>query len=1123
MFLYNDVHRSEVSRVTKPIATAIAAILLGLVSISPAGAQAVNATLLGTVTDVSGAAIPRAKIIITESKTGVSHTGSANDSGNYTFPDLPPGLYNVTVEVAGFKKDTRNNIIVDVNSSVRIDMQLQPGNISETVEVKATAAVLQTDRTDTGHMIEGQLVEDLPLGVNRNFQSLLELAPGVSESTFQHSQFFNAASSLQHNSNGQPRQGNNSQIEGIDNNQRTGLLQILIPPAEAIQMVSISTSNHEPELGRGTGAISNVVIKSGTNLIHGQAYELTQNSAFDARSFFNKTVGHLAYNRAGFNLGGPIKRNKIFIFGDYLRTMDHEANTNTVTIPSLPFRSGDLSADTRNKVYDPTSGDPVTGANRTPFPDNQIPLSRIDPIALKILSYLPAPNQSFNPAAPSNNYFALLPAQKTTDALDVKVDWNISDKDRLSGRFSFAHPVTFQAPIFGDAGGPAQGAFQGSGFQKTYSSGLNYNRTLGPTLLTEVRIGVAHYHNESQPSDYGKDDTTKLGIPGVNVNQFTSGFVGISIPNFSSPMTGYSASLPWIRAEANIDIANNWTKLLRNHALKFGVDVRRVRDDLLQDQTFSPRGVITFGTNQTSTPGNTGTGLANDMASFLLGLPSSMGRDVNTYFPGLRAWQVFGYAADNWNVSGKLTLNLGLRWEFYPPATPSHAGGFSNYDMANNRLIIAGVGGNPSNLGMVTHYKYFAPRLGIAYRLTPSTVLRTGFGISYTPYPDNNYAYNFPVRSNNNYTTGTTSYLPAVDPLTGAFISLKTGFPALRPVEVPANGIITNPDINSTYYILPTDFKNPYVESWNFAVQQALPFHLVLDLAYVGSHGVNIAAAPNLNAGQVIGAGSRGQPQYPRTAATNLIFQGFSSSYHSLQGKLDRRFSSGLRMTTSFTWQKALAVMTGDDGGLWNYVASERSYARADYDRTLNFVQSYMYDMPFGRGKRWMPSSFTGKILGGWRMNGILSARSGKPFNIAANGGSLNLPSSNQTADQIAPVEILHGVGVGNPWFSTTSFAQPVGARFGTLGRNRLDGPGLFSLNASLIREFTLFRRESGPVKLDVRAESLNVTNTAEFSNPQGNLTNATYGYVTGTLASGTGVNGTGGGRAIQFGAKLTF
>jgi hypothetical protein len=1121
-------------------------LLLAACTASSAFSQAVNATIVGTVSDVGGGMVPKAKVIITETNTGIAHAGLTNESGNFTFPDLPPGVYSVTVEQPGFKKETKSGVNVSVNSTARVDVQLTPGSVSETVEVSATSAVLQTERADTGRTMEAIMMEELPLGVNRNIQTLLELVPGTTESTFQHSQFFNASSSLQTNVNGQARMGNNYQIEGIDNNERTGLLQILIPPAESIQQVSVSTTNHDPELGRASGAVSNWILKSGTNAYHGQAYYLTQNSKLDARSFFNPSVGHLVYNRVGGNFGGPIKKNKLFFFSDYLATRDHEANTNQTTIPSMAYRTGDLSADLRtvsdngkahtpHVVYDPTTGaQDGTGANRTPFPGNIIPTNRLNPAALKILGFLPAPNEPFDETLLGNNYFALLPMIKTNDQVDSKIDVNLSDKDRLSGRFSFGKPRSFQAPEFGNAGGPAQGAFEGSGVQKTYSTGINYNRTISPTLLTEVRVGVAHYHNEAQQSDYGINDTTNLGITGINVNPFTSGMLGISIPNFSSPLVGYSASLPWVRAEANIDLVNSWTWIKKNHTIKFGGDLRRLRDDLLQDQTFGPRGVFTFGANQTWTsnpPSGTSNGLANDMASFLLGLPSSVGRDVNTYFPALRAWQVFLFAADNWQVTPKLTVNLGVRWEIYPSPTPAFPGGFSNYDFNKNELVIAGVGGNPMNLGMITKLRYVAPRVGLAYRLTQNTVIRAGFGMSYAPYPDNTYAYNYPVRSNNTYnTTGASTYGPAFFPAANGQpatpITFGAGLPVIPNVPVPANGIITNPDPSVQYFVVPTDFHNPGVITWNFAIQRSLPWHFVLDTAYVGNHGVDTSAMWNLNNGFLLGQGNFGRPQFVslgKTASVQQNFRGFSSSYNSLQVKFDRRFSRGLSITTSFTWSKAMDYQGGDDGALMFSIFERRSYAKADFDRTLQYVQSYIYRLPFGKGQSLLQTGVAGKILGGWQITGITSLRTGRPFSVTCSCGNLNTPALSQTANQVVgDVGKPMGINAGNPWFDTSAYATVTSVPVGTMGnsgRNEMVGPGMVWINANLARTFRITERW----KLDFRAESLNILNKAWFSNPQNSFTSSTFGDVTGTVSSGTGVNGTGGGRVVQFGGRLTF
>jgi len=1164
------------------MAVLLGALLLGFST--PVRGQAVNATLLGTVTDSSGAAVSNVRVTITETNTGISRTSQTNESGNYIFPDLPPGTYTVTAEQSGFKRASRAGVDVIVNTTQRVDLVLQPGNISETITVEAETPILQTERADTGRKLETVLTENVPLGTNRNFQNLLNIVPGTTRATFQHSQFFNASNSLQTEVNGQLRQGNNYQIEGIDDNERTGLLQILIPPLEAIQTVDVSTSNFDAELGRASGAVTNVILKSGTNSYHGAAYEFARNSYFNARNFFDKSVGHLAYNYFGGNIGGPIKKNKLFFFADYLKVFDHEANTNTISIPNMAFRSGDLSSST-TPIYNPFIG-PSNGTSRaqlfaTSAPNmgtvqgpngitdqrdaynpacktgscpNIIPLSLIDPISAKLMALLPPTTGTSN----TNNYFALLPFHKDTDFVDGKVDANITDKDRLSARFSYQRPSIFQAPIFGIAGGPAQGNFEGSGLQNTYSIGLNYNRFFSNTLVAEFRVGAGWYHNEAHNSDYGKNTSTTLGIPGVNLpgDPITSGIVGITINGgtFSNPLIGFSASLPWIRSETNIDFANTWTKILGNHTVKFGVDLRRIRDALLQEQTFSPRGLYTFNDGQTARncgPGDTSPGcpdpvkfpngggsattFTNNFASFLLDVPGQAGRDLATFFPNYRATQFFAFVQDKWLVTPKFSADIGVRWEFYPPATPAAKGGFSNYNPANNTLSVSGYGSNPDNLGIATHYKYFAPRLGLAYRLKESTVFRAGFGISYTPFPDNSYAYNFPVRANNAFNPAVAIFGPAVlsDGVTPAIF--ENGFPSLSLPVVPPNGVITSTTsaaaatvLKSNLFVVNPNFKNPYVESWNAAIQRSLPWRFVLDVAYVGNHSVDTVVNYNLNAATAIGLpnqnANNGRPEFlpfGRTAATNLLFAGYSSSYHALQVKFDRRFTGGFATTTAYTFGKGMGFQTGDDGGLSFYINQRRDYARNDFDRTQTFVQSVVYDLPFGKGRRLVSSGVGAAVLGGWRVSSFLTLMSGLPLYFTAPGSSLLAPDNTQTPDLVAPVQILHGVGIGSPWFTTSSFAAAAPRTFGNVGRNYLSGPNFFNLDAALSKSIRFTERYN----LDLRLEAFGATNTPQF------FFNNTNGTPAGGTAAGTtlGSNSFGhvtnasGGRQLQLGAKFNF
>jgi hypothetical protein len=1111
-----------------------------------AHAQAVSASLVGTVTDATGAGVAGAQVTIKEVATGITRATASNESGNYTFPDLTPGTYSIAVTAQGFKKETRPSVDVVVNTTTRVDLALQPGSATETVTVTAAPAIMQTDRADVSANLESHTLQTMPVAVNQNFQTLLTLVPGVGPPIFEHSQFFNAASSIQTEVNGQPREGNSYQIEGIDDDERTGLLQILIPPIQAIQTVDVSTSNYEAELGRAIGTVSNVIINSGTNQFHGMATEYVQNSAFDARAYFNKTVGHVAYNYFGGGVGGPIIKDKLFFYVDYYRSPDHEANSNILTIPPPQWYtpnaagfidlSGPLQASGKGQIYDPATGNP-DGSGRTPFPNNQIPYSRVNPVSIALMKLLPAPNANLGTVltAPTNDFNINLPFQKTTTRYDIKVDYQITPKDHLSGRYNRQNATIFQAPAFGAAGGgPANSAFSGTGNQGTYSTGLNYDRAFSSTLLTEARVGVAHYGNSAVPTGYGTDYATQIGIPGVNISPFTSGQVGIILGDFNSnPLIGYSASLPWIRGETNIDVVNHWTKIIRNHTVKFGIDLRRIHDDLLQDQTFSPRGAITFSENNTSEPGAS-TNVANEMASLLFDVPSQTGRDINTYFPKYRDWWFFSFVGDKWQVTPKLTADLGIRWEFYFPATPGTTNGFSNYDPTTNSLVIAGLGSNPSNLGINTHYNYFAPRLGFAYRVTEQTVVRGGFGISYTPFEDNTYAYNYPVRANNSYQQ-LNSYQPAL--LTnGSPATFQAGFPAPVPIVIPSNGIISPAPLSQSYVVIPKDYHNPYVESWNVAVQQALPGQFTFQVGYVANHGVRIGAAQNINLPPALGLGTAGEPEYiayKRSAATSVYFLGYSSNYQSLQLQLNRHFSNGLGIITSFTWGKGLGYQNDDDGGLLFWLDQRHDYAPNDFDHRLNFEESLTYQLPFGKGKRWLATGPASYILGGWQLGAIISVYSGLPFNVEANGGTINTPGQQQMANQVKPLHVLHHIGAGNQWFDPTSFVQPngcpasgacpivYGVTMGNVSRNKFYGPGYIQDNVSLFKTFPIWES----VSFEFRADAFQLSNTPQFNSPQGSITSVNFGQVTSTVSSGTGtgINSIGGGRALQFSGTVRF
>ena len=1110
--------------------------------------QAVTGSLLGAVTDSSGATVPNAKVTITEMRTGISRSTQTNASGNYAFPTLEPGTFRVAVERQGFRTAVKEGVDLLVNTTVRADLVLVPGAVTETVTVTAEVPILQTDRSDTGRKIEMVQLANMPLGFNRNFQGLLNLVPGTTRAFRPHSEFFNSQDSLSTQVNGMSRLGNNVQFEGVDNNHRTGLLSAVIPPIEALETVDVSTSNYEAELGRAGGAVTNIILRSGTNELHGSVYEFHKDSALGARETFQQCLARsesgacrrwkpvTTYNYYGFNIGGPIRRNKTFFFGDFLQIKDRRGDGYTISVPTAPFRAGDFSSQfPRYVVYDPATGNRDTGAGRTAFPNNQIPDARISPITKKILALVPLPNLA---TGITNNYAGATSRSKDYNSFDVKVDHQQSDKDRFSARYSLQRPVVTDPGRFGMAMGGGKD-YSGTGINRQQSAAVNYTRLFSPTLILEARVGVTRYSNVAENQDAGTNAAEAVGIKGVNLDRWTSGMTYMDISGYASPLVGTSNSLPWNRAETNFNWVNNWTKVLHNHTIKVGIDIRRLRDDLLQTQDAGgSRGQYQFRNNTTSTSGAAVLDQVNSLASFLLDVPNTFRRDLAVMFPAYRATMMFTYVQDKWQVSPKLTVDMGLRHDFYPPATPRLAGGFSNYDFKTNSFIVAGIGGNPKNLGRETYCRDFAPRLGLAYRLDNRTVIRAGFGISWIPFPDNKYAWDgYPVKQQNTY-NALGAYGQA-QTSSGVYGSMATGFPAPQTAVIPANGIILADtpyllaqNINS---IVPRDYHEGYIESWNLALQRRLPKNFTIEAAYVANHTVRAPVAYNVNASLTFNSGAAGRPLYQKfgkNADAALRYAGYSNNYNSLQVKIDRRFSGGFLLTTAYTYGKSLGY-NSESGGLWNYIDQRRNYARLEFDRTQTFVQSYVYELPFGKGKPLLKSGVGRWVLGDWQLSGVLTLMTGVPMTFGTTV-SINTPGSSATPDINGKVKLLHGIaGPGGSalWFDTTlcstsattnCFSQPLNPdgktpHFGNMGRLTTSGPGLGNLDLSLFRKFRVTER----VKGEFRVETFNFTNTPAFGNPNITVGSVDFGKVTG-IRDAIGSGGTGG-RVIQLGLKISF
>jgi hypothetical protein len=1097
-------------------------LVLAIISVV-AHAQAVKGSLLGTVSDPSGAAASGANITITETRTGISSSTTSNASGNYVFSSLQDGTYRIETSLKGFRKVVQEHVEVKVNTTVRVDVTLLVGEVSETVTVEAgQEPLLQTDRADTGRLLESKQVADLPLGFNRNFQGLMITVPGSTRPTRPHSQFFNSQDSLESKVNGQSRLANSVQIEGVDDNEKTGLLQVLIPAADAIDSVSISTSNYDAEFGRAGGAISSVTLKSGTNGIHGSAFFFGNNNNgwLQAGDYFTHGTAPTHYRQAGFTVGGPIKKNKLFYFADYQYTSDRQGFVFRHTVPYPEWFGGNF-ASSPTKIYDPATGNP-DGTGRVQFLNNQIPTARISPVAKKLLAFLTPPNVPGAPLGTPNLVFNSV-REKITHAFDVKVNYNITEKDVLSYRFSYQRPRVFDPGTYAIYGGPSNGGFAGAGTQNTISSAGNYTHTFTPSLILEARFGISWYHNVAISQGHGLKTSEEVGIKGANLDDFSSGLTSININGFGAPVLGFANSMPWDRGEKTYIGSGILTKLWGNHSLKFGEEVRHNRDLLLQIQDQGGvRGQYTFNGGRTAIPSDTAAqnGISNALAAFLLDVPANYSRDIKVIEqPGTKHYSFFTFAQDTWQVTPKLTLNLGIRHEYYTPLVGIvDKGGLSNYNPANNTELVAGYGNIPTDIGVEGTWKNFVARIGGAYRLTEKTVIRAGYGASVIPFPDNSYAFNFPVKQTEQFNAAN-----AFAPI-GA---MAQGFAPVVLFPIPDSGIIdANLPIlkNSALYSAPAGLREGTLHSFNVAVQRQLPFNFAVEAAYVGNVGRGILSTLNLNAANTLGTALPGNdnaarplfPLYGRTTDVTTRVK-TDTNFNSLQLKLDRRFTKGLLVTTNYTWSKALSNSGDDNGSIDTPADFTKNYGRAGFDRAHAFAGSFVWQIPFAQKLSGVSKWF----LDGWQLSGIVTAYTGTPLDFNTSATNLHAPGNTQRPNMSSTPTVFGNYGPGQLYFDPTVFSTPAAtltgvngvayAPFGQLTRNSsIDGPGYWNVDASIFKSLPFTESIRGELRLD----TFNTFNHPNPGNPNVTVTATTFGQITGMASSS---------RLVRFGFRVIF
>lgn len=960
------------------------------------------------------------------------------------------------------------------------------------------------------------------MGGYRNFQSLIDLVPGSTPSAFQNASTDSPARALTTNVNGTARNSNNTRIDGAAS-VFTWLPHhaYYVPPIESIETVNISTNNFDAEQGMSGGAAVSVITKSGTNQFHGVGFWYHLNHKWGAKNLFfnpNTPAGPATPqridNQYGGTFGGPIKKDKLFFFTSWEGTTTAERGNGLSSLPTAAVKAGNFAG--LANIFDPATG-AANGTGRTMFPNNVIPDSRIAAASRTVAGWTPLPNTG---TGQLNNFFASVPYYFKRDMVDGKMNWTPNSKTNVFGKYSvMIAPVTAGVPygqaLGGYPGGASGAAGIGTGNNKTDIMSVGVSYVITPTILFDGNFGGTWMHHDTTPPDFGTNiGLDVLRIPGTNgPDPRQSGFPAMNISGYASVGNVNNWS-PVVRDDRLFTYAANlnWNK--GAHSLRFGVDLVKHEMNHWQPELggYSPRGAFTFNGGVTALNGGAAANNFNAYAAFLLGLPQTMGKAIQFYDPmRTREFQQGYYIRDNWQVSRRLSVNLGLRMEHFPIMNRGEFG-IERYDPETNRVLIGGRGSVPRNAGTDAIPIMWGPRVGLAYRAGEKTVIRMGYGITNDPYPVSR-----PLRSP----------YPAIiiNEFLGAGFApvgdLRTGIPAATVPDI-SSGNITIPNSVSTNTLQAGRFRRGYIQSFNLTIQREIGGGFVLQTGYVGTRSIRQALTYfEGNAGLIPGAGNAGRPlfnQFGVTAGRQFFIPMATNRYDALQTNLSRRFSNGLFLTSSFTWSKAIGINAGNsDVGLRFYVPSQFSKNRsvADFDRTLTWTSAVNWHLPFGKGKKWATDGAGAAILGGWQLNPTMSWYSGNPFIVTSDAASLNALNNTQVADQVnGTVNKLGGVGLGAPFYDPTAFAPVTGARFGNMGLNALRGPQLFNMNLGVFRAFDFTER----VNLQFRAEALNLTNTPALNNPNASVTTPANFMTITSAAVGQSPQ-----RSIRFGLRLAF
>jgi hypothetical protein len=1157
---------------------AFLAVSLGVIGhlVRPASAQVLYGSIVGTLTDQTGAVVPKATVTVTNTSTGLSRQATTDTNGYYSIPNLLEGTYDLAITATGFKTYTQRGLNVPINAATRVDVTIQVGALAEEVSVEATSALLQTTRSDVSVSLDTRAMENLPLSNYRNYQSLINLVPGATPARFQNAVTDTPGRALTTNVNGQERGANNTRVDGsADILVTMPHHAVYVPPVESIQEVNIATNNFDAEQGMTGGAAVTVITKSGTNNLRGTVFTLYDNSALrtftwdeNRASVTDKPTGNRTI--AGGNLGGPIKKNKLFFFGNYEGTFERTGSSVRASVPTAAFRAGDFSGMLgdpvlsrsgapimirtteggsvplrEGMVFDPFSGNP-DGTGRSVFSSggrvNVVPQSRFNAPMMKLLALVPMPNEPGD----NDNYFNTGIQRLNRSNFDAKVNWNRNPNHQVWFKYSAMDALVHGDFSLGEAGGDCLCAGGlGDGSTLVQIAGIGQTYTVSPTLVIDGTFGWTRFGQDVEPPDLGTNfGSDVLGIPGTNgPDPRESGMPPMYISGFSA-LGNPEGWNPLYRNDQSYTFNTNATWAKGAHDIRFGFDfVHHLMNHWQPELGEGPRGAFHFDPGVTalnpdlleSTVGFQGDTPSfendwNGMAAFLLGTPAASGKSSQFIKMDSKEEQYAFYIRDRWRASPKLTVDLGLRWELYPNRRRSQDLGIESYDPTTNEALIGGKGGIARDNGVGYSKKLFAPRLGFAYQVTPSTVIRSGYGITYHSHPWGAQALRgwYPLTlvavfsGINPYQPVTTDRAYVAAGIPNQPLGPTVGIPSICCPDID-QGRVPLPEVAETGYPRANEtLRRGYIQSWNLIFERKLPAEMVGTIGYVGSHSVRGFAFLDINASQIPGSGDEGRPlfaEFGRTTTTREWDGRTGSVYHALQTSLNRRFSKGLLLKAAYTWSKAIDEATYSDWTefLWNAPSVYgRNRALASHDIPHNFQLGFVYELPFGDGKPWATTGMSRTILGNWQMNGTYAAYSGRPFTLTASGASLNMPGNQQTPDQIKEnVEIFGNVGDDGPYFDTTAFARVTEVRFGNVGRNTMRGPGQQNLDLGLFRTFNL----NSTVDLQFRLEAFNVTNTPHFNNPNGNVNSANFGKILSTDANWA----MGRSRQFRFGFRVTF